>query len=150
MEKIMRAKLIKGKSLVALDTALFIYHFEKENRFFPATSYVFEQIENDRIKAVTTVISLAEILVKPMQIGAVQAIEDYQIVLNNFPHLTILDIDQKMTFVAAEIRSSYGIKLPDALQIAGGLVSGANLFITNDKKLKKVKEIKVITLLDLL
>ncbi|MCX5750065.1 MAG: PIN domain-containing protein [Candidatus Saganbacteria bacterium] len=146
----MRAKLIKENSLVALDTALFIYHFEKENNFFPVTSFVFEQIESGRISAVTTVISLAEILVKPMQLGSVQAIEDYQIILNNFPHLTILNIDQKLTFVAAELRASYGVKLPDALQIAGGLVSGANIFLTNDKKLKKVKEIKVITLSELL
>jgi predicted nucleic acid-binding protein len=33
---------------------------------------------------------------------------------------------------AADIRVRYGLKLPDALQIASALVAGCDAFLTND------------------
>jgi len=49
---------------------------------------------------------------------------------------------------SAKLRVKYRIKIPDAIQVASGLVNGANAFITNDSNLKKIKEIKVIVLED--
>jgi predicted nucleic acid-binding protein len=143
-------KLLKEHQIIALDTAIFIYHFEKDNCYFPATQILFHNIQSLHNKGVTTVVTLAEILIRPMQLENVEAIEDYKIVLNNFPGLTIIDIDQKICILAAQLRTKYSIKLPDAFQIGGALIKEATLFITNDNKLKKVKELKVIVLKDLL
>jgi predicted nucleic acid-binding protein len=143
-------KLLKEHRTIAIDTSVFIYHFEKDNCFFPITQSLFNNIQSHCSEGVTTVVTLAEILIKPIQIENIEAIEDYKIVLNNFPGLTILDIDQKICILAAQLRSKYKIKLPDAFQIGGALIKPATLFITNDKKLKKIDEIKVITLNDLL
>ena len=41
-----------------------------------------------------------------------------------------------------------GFRPPDALQIGTAIVSSAGCFVTNDEKLKKVKEIEVILLKD--
>jgi len=41
-----------------------------------------------------------------------------------------------------------GFRPPDALQIGTAIVSGTGCFVTNDEKLKKVKEIEVILLKD--
>ncbi|MBU2444010.1 MAG: hypothetical protein KJ666_00350 [Bacteroidetes bacterium] len=40
----------------------------------------------------------------------------------------------------------YGIRTPDAIQFAIGIENNGTLFITNDKNLKKVKEIEVLVL----
>ena len=44
---------------------------------------------------------------------------------------------------SAKLRAQYGIKTPDAIQLAIGIENNGSLFITNDKALKKIKEIKV-------
>ena len=52
--------------------------------------------------------------------------------------------------MSARLRAKYSIKTPDAIQIAVGILYGANNFLTNDPVLKKVPEIKVLILDDYL
>lgn len=52
---------------------------------------------------------------------------------------------------AGRLRGRYkDIKTIDAIQIASAIEVGADAFLTNDKKLKKVEEIKVVVLKDYL
>jgi predicted nucleic acid-binding protein len=51
--------------------------------------------------------------------------------------------------IASDLRAKYGIKTPDAIQIATTIYGGSRSFITNDDLLKKVKEVKVLLLDDL-
>ena len=44
------------------------------------------------------------------------------------------------------LRAQYNIRIPDALQIATALESGATVFVTNDRRLKKVQDLHVIVL----
>jgi len=44
------------------------------------------------------------------------------------------------------LRAKYSIKTPDAIQIAIGVLYGANKFLTNDPGLKKVADITVLVL----
>ena len=43
----------------------------------------------------------------------------------------------------------YNIRLPDALQIAAALAAGCEAFLTNDGGLKRVSEIKVLVVSEL-
>ena len=52
--------------------------------------------------------------------------------------------------MAAKLRVKYTIRTPDAIQMAVGILYGADTFLTNDSGLKKVKDIKVVTLEDFL
>ncbi|MCB0251749.1 MAG: PIN domain-containing protein, partial [Anaerolineae bacterium] len=45
---------------------------------------------------------------------------------------------------AVALRATYNIHIPDALQIAAALESGATLFVTNDRRLTKVREIEFL------
>lgn len=54
-----------------------------------------------------------------------------------------------MAETAAQLRAKYGLKTPDALQIATALEHHADYFLTNDHRLNSVTEINVITLLDI-
>lgn len=46
------------------------------------------------------------------------------------------------------IRAQYGIRVPDALQVAAALEMGATVFVTNDRRLSKLNELAVIVLDD--
>ena len=59
-------------------------------------------------------------------------------------------IDEKIAVTAAKIRAKYsGIKTPDSLQLASAIESGCSLFLTNDKQLRQVEEIKILLVDDL-
>jgi predicted nucleic acid-binding protein len=51
--------------------------------------------------------------------------------------------------MAVTFRVKYGLKTPDAVQIATAAVSGADYIITNDKKWKKIKEVHIVLLSEL-
>jgi len=70
--------------------------------------------------------------------------------LTNSNNLILTEIDKNIAVETARLKSKYNIKIPDAIQITSGLINDAKAFITNDSNLKKVKEIKIIVLDDLI
>jgi len=137
---------LRSYKIAALDTMLFIYHFEGDNQYSAKIAKLLSEIEKGAVKGITSVVTLSEILIGPLTNNNIDLADEYKNALNSFPHLKIMEINQYAATLAASLKAKYKIKLPDALQIAAGLISGADVFITNDKKLKKIKEIKVITL----
>jgi predicted nucleic acid-binding protein len=103
-------------------------------------------VERGGVRAVTSTLSLMEVLVRPKQLGQQKVADDYGFLLRTFPNLTLRNIDDTCAEKAADLRTAYGIRPPDALQIGTAMVSGATCFVTNDEKLKRVKEIEVVVL----
>jgi len=57
--------LLRKYPVVGIDTMGFIYHFEENEDYLSFTKVLFSSIEAGIIKAVTSMITLLEILVKP-------------------------------------------------------------------------------------
>ena len=70
--------------------------------------------------------------------------------LKSFSSLSVASIDEKLGEVAALIRARYTIRLPDALQVAAAIQREATLFLTSDKRVKKVDAVEVLVLSDFL
>mgnify|MGYP001077808516 CR=1 FL=1 len=136
--------LLEKHPIIGIDTVAFIYHLEENQRYLPFTNVLFEMVENGTIKAVTSVVTVMEILVKPKKERNEQAVQEYKFILQTFPNLKIKPIDFHTAEKAADIRAKYGIKPPNALQLGAALTEGANAFVTNDEKLKQVEEIETI------
>jgi predicted nucleic acid-binding protein len=51
--------------------------------------------------------------------------------------------------LSAGLRAKYSLKTPDAIQLAAAIYCSADYFLTNDKRLATVKNIKVLTLEDM-
>lgn len=58
--------------------------------------------------------------------------------------IRLLPIDAALARRAIVLRAQYDIHVPDALQIAAALETGATLFVTGDRRLVKVQEIDVL------
>lgn len=138
--------LISDAKKIALDTNLFIYVFEQSNEFGEKAKAILEQVENGMYLAVASVISLTEILVKPLREGNISMEKQYKLLFTHFPNLSIISIDHSIAERAAYLRGIYGIKTPDALIVASAIAAGAELFITNDLRLEQIREIKCIAL----
>ena len=70
--------------------------------------------------------------------------------LADLGHDEIVFLHDDCYVLAAHKAPEYGIRVPDALQIATALESRATAFVTNDRRLKKVKDLDVIVLKDYL
>ncbi len=136
--------------MIGLDTAIFIFHFEENQKYLKITSAILGAIEEGKVKGVTSIITLMEILAKPKAENNQTAVEEYKFVLNTFPNLKVLNIDTRIAEKAAELKARYGITSRDAIQAATSILNGADTFITNDPNLRKVEEIKVLTLDEML
>lgn len=141
----MRAFLRRHR-MVGADSMVFIYHLEDHLRYAPITQVVFDQWQMGKPRGVTSVITITEVLVKPIRDGNRQVAEEYRRLLSSYPHLNIVEIDQPMARRAADLRAKHGIRTPDALQIAAALSRGATGFVTNDEAVKRVQEIEVLLL----
>ena len=64
-------------------------------------------------------------------------------------YFVIYNISEQIKNKTIEIRKNYNIKLPDSIIVATALVNNLTL-ITNDKGLFKIKELKILTLQELL
>lgn len=93
-------------------------------------------------------LALLELLVKPLNLGQVGLADRYEILLENFPHLSIRPIDRAVIRRAAQLRGRYRLRTPDAIHLATAVESGATLFVCNDKGLGPVKGIECVVLDD--
>jgi predicted nucleic acid-binding protein len=140
---------LKGK-IIGLDTMVFIYHFEENQIYSPLTFSIFENLEKGNFKGITSILTLLEILVKPKRENNSILTERYKILFETFPNLQVEDLNEGITDIASDLRANYNINTPDAIQIATSLEAHADIFITNDTSLKKITEIKVLLLSELL
>jgi len=129
---------LRSHELVGLDTPVFIYHLEGHPDYLPLTTLVLSLVRDGAMAAVTSTLTLFEILVRPFRLGSIEVAKEYEILLSRFPHLTILDANRAVARRAAQLRADYHLKPVDALQIATALEVGATLFITNDQGLRRL------------
>ncbi len=134
------------ESKVFIDTALFIYYIEKHEKYLNTVKPIFTAIDTGSINAITSTITLLEVLVHPFRLNNETLAEKYREILLFTDALTTFEISNDISETAAKLRAKYSLKTPDAIQIAVGITYGAGKFLTNDPGLKKVSEIKVISL----
>jgi len=134
---------------IGIDTPIFIYHLENHPTYSPFTQVLLARIESGETKAMTSVITLLEIAVRPFQLGRPDVAMKYETLLVKFPNLSIVDIDRDVARRAAKLRAEYRLRPADALQVAACQAQGAQVFITNDRRLAPLKtEIEIVVLDD--
>jgi predicted nucleic acid-binding protein len=139
---------IEKHRIVGLDTAPLIYFIEDIAPYADLLESAFELLSSHRLGAVMSTITLAEILTKPLAEKKYGLVEEIKFTLKSFSSLTMFAIDEKLAEAAALVRARHAIRLPDALQVAAAIQGEATVFITNDKRLKKIDAFEVLVLSD--
>jgi len=142
--------LLKEIDSIFIDTAPFIYYIEEYEKYIETVDPLFSYISQGHITAYTSLITLIEVLTKPIEEKDKRLVYKYEELLTDSKGLILTDMDKNIAVESAKLRVKYRIKIPDAIQVTSGLVNGAKAFITNDSNLKKIKEIKVIVLDDII
>ena len=122
-----------------MDTSVFIYHVEESEKYFPLTDPIFRWVEGPRPAAVTSTITLLEVLVQPYRLGELDRVNKFYVLLSTFPHLEWVPPDLQIADVAARLRADPKLRTPDAIQAATALCSGATGFVSNDALLDRYR-----------
>lgn len=133
-------------TVLAVDTTPFIYFVEQNPTYINRVRPIFRSIASGDLKAFTSVITLTEVLVMPIQTGHTRYAHEYREMLLNSEHITTVSVDSSIAEQAARLRARYSLKTPDALHIATAITSGCQAFLTNDIALKRVQELSVLVL----
>ncbi|WP_257666690.1 type II toxin-antitoxin system VapC family toxin [Parapedobacter tibetensis] len=134
---------------VFLDTAPLIYFIEGHSDYQEKLMECFVANDNGDFTFITSSITLLEVLVKPLKEGKPKLVSQYKEILLSASGINLAEISHDIAEGAARLRAKYNLKTPDAIQIATALENQADYFFTNDHRLAVVKEIAIITLLDL-
>jgi predicted nucleic acid-binding protein len=138
---------IANHQVIGLDTSIFIYHLEAHPKYLPLTQLILRQIQAGHCTGVASTVAIMELTVQPWRLNRADIARQYEVLLANFPHLQLMDVTREVARRAAHLRARHNLRPADALQVATAMVNGATLWISNDKKLKRVEpEIEVIIL----
>jgi len=137
---------IRNLKRVGLDSNIFIYNLGQNPEFVKFTDTIFQAMVAGNLAAVTSVVTLTEILSFPMSTQESAKIADD---FFSTPNLEIIELNRKIAENAAKIRRDYKFLLPDAVQLATALFAGSQSFITNDKRLKSFKKLLVTLLTEI-
>ena len=81
-----------GHRLVALDTFVWIHHFEGSSAFGTAVESVLESIARGRVAAAASELALLELVVAPLRKGAQDVADEIELLLLYFPNLQLVPI----------------------------------------------------------
>jgi predicted nucleic acid-binding protein len=130
--------LLRRHRRIALDTSVFIYQMEANERYLALTDAVFAWVERAGHEAVTSTITMTELLVPSYRDNDEHRVDAFYGLLSTYPNLRWIAPDLEAADLAAKLRAQYRMRTPDALQAATAIRENATGFITNDPGLVRI------------
>jgi predicted nucleic acid-binding protein len=135
---------------VYFDANVFIYALEAYAPFVSVLSDLSERLDAGELRAVTSELTLAETLVRPIALKDERLVAAYENALRSSAFLEVVPVGREILRHAAEIRAGNSqIRLPDAVHAATARSRDCATFLTNDARLKTVAGIETALLSDL-
>jgi predicted nucleic acid-binding protein len=135
--------------VVAVDTAPFIYFIEENPAYLGTIHPFFEALDADEFRAVTSMVTLIEVLVHPLRQGNEALAHEYRNILLEARGLDLRPVSRAIAEEAASLRAAHGLRTPDAIQIATAIHEGSTSLLTNDSRLPSLPNLNVLVLDDL-
>ncbi len=135
---------LQGGTKLGLDTAPFIYLVENNPAYVAVVEKIFRRIDAGAVQGFSSIITLAEVLIHPKQLGDAALETQYRNILLSGRNFTLLSLDTLLADASADLRARYRLRLADSLQIAATLSAGCEAFLTNDRGLKRVTELRIL------
>lgn len=135
---------------ISVDTNVFIYALEFNPKYAESAYEILKWVQSPGRSAVTSTLTLTELLTRPYSLGQVDRAQGYYELLSKYPHLEWIAPDLEIADLAARFRAQHRMRTPDAIQAATAVQSGAAGLISNDPVFQRVKAFETVVLDDLL
>jgi predicted nucleic acid-binding protein len=126
---------LRGKR-VYLDTNVFIYAVEARPEYAAFLKALFDLLEASEATAVTSELTLAEVLGKPFEEGRHDIAQVYEEMVTPSAWLSVRPVERTILIHAASLRAELGLKLPDAIHVASALAEACEVMLSNDQRLR--------------
>lgn len=143
-------EFLKRHGRVALDTSVFIFQIEGNPRYQELVHALFSWLERPRARAVTSTITMLELLVQPYRTRNLGRVNEFYALLSTHPNLEWSAPTLEIADLAAKLRAEYNLRTPDAVQAATALARRATGLISNDRVFKRVPGLEVVVLDELI
>ena len=127
---------------VTVDSAPLIYFLEDHKVLARRFAPLFEADAQGAIEIVVSAIAVAEVLAGPLKAGNEALANRMRRALAQWE---IVPVDADLAALAARLRASAGLKLPDAIHAATALQSGSSALVTHDRDFSKLESLRIIT-----
>lgn len=140
MEALNVAKLPAG-ALLLVDSAPIIYTLEANELYAARFAPLFQRHAMGELVLAVTTVTIAEVLTGPLKAGEEALAKRYRAVLDAWQ---VVDFTSDIAESAARLRGTYGLKLPDAIQLASALEINAHALVTHDRDFTQVRGMRVL------
>jgi len=134
---------------VYLDANIVIYAVEGFAAHAASIQALLAAMDAGEVVAVTSELTVAEVLVKPFKDQNQNVEQAYKTFLTPTSVLELSAISRELLEAAAQVRATTRLKLPDAIHFATALREQCDSFLTNDDLFKSVGSAKIKILSDL-
>ncbi len=131
---------------VYLDANIFIYALEAHADSISELTALFQAIDRGQFQAVTSELTLAETLVKPLSEGDAAKQTVYEQAIRNSASLRVVSVNRRVLMEAARLRATSNLRLPDAIHAATSLLGACETFLTNDPLFRNITALPVVVL----
>ena len=119
------------------DTNLFIYQWDAQSTLQPSVQALRQKMLTAGIGLVTSAMTLGEIMAGPRRAGQESLAQQYKAALTQTA--AIVPFDERAADLYATVRAQSLVRQPDGIQLACAGAHGAELFVTNDDHLWKLR-----------
>lgn len=120
---------------IYLDTNIVIFAIECREPWFKVLLPLFEAFDRGSIRAITSELTIAETLVRPIAAGNDDLVARYRELFASDSSLESIPVDRAILMLAAEVRGRLKLKLVDAIHTATARLAHCNHFLTQDERL---------------
>ena len=145
----MESLTLPTDGLVYLDANGLIYSVERVEPYRTLLEPLWQAAQDGVVTIVSSPILIIEALVKPLRDGNTEIEMQYS-ELFEANAVRFLDASYPVFEDAARLRAVASLTTPDAIHAATALRAGCSLFVTNDADFRRVEDLPVTVLDDLL
>lgn len=132
--------------VVGLDNSPIIYFIQEHPVYLPTVRSFFQALDRGEFHAVTSTVTLLEVLIHPFRRSNVELAQQYRGILLNSNGLTCIALSSAIAEEAARLRAQHNLQTSDAIQMATAIHQGASFFFTNDGGLPSLPTLRMLVL----
>ncbi len=139
---------LPASGTVFVDTQAVIYSVEKHTVYNPLLRPLWEAVQEGRLQAATSELTVHEVLVGPLKKNDAALEAAYELFFT-LPGIRLFPVTLQVLRDAAKLRAAVNLRAPDAIQAATAIAEKCVLLVHNDRHLRRVSGIAQVFLDDL-
>jgi predicted nucleic acid-binding protein len=141
----MGALILAKRSRIYLDTNVFVAAYESIGARSDHGWWILEAAEKGEYQIVTSELTLAELLVRPISEGNDELRAIYEAILSNSEEMMVVPVRREVLIASARLRSARaGLRMPDAIHCATAMMNNCSAMVSDDARLPKGLDVEIV------